>query len=235
MKISSLSTEELVSRLMIAVINFKENEDKLESFPVIRKGSFAILSQICIGEKNDAGQYTTCLTVTNSMLEQWGFPKDKLFEIAADNSKRLFPTTTQSITDYLEPSHSAESIEFPEGLELSNITVLTNEQHFNGAATLFYDSAILDEIARKNEVAKMILVPSSVNQVYCIPVTNGEEMKDARAVCDEFLQMFTDEERLAENALVYDSGTRTITETNGQTYSLDLNEVAVRKQEHGGR
>lgn len=235
MKISNLSSEELVDRLILSVINYKDNEDKLDSYPVIRKGSFAVLAQLCVGEKNDAGQYTACLTVTNSMLEKWGLPKEQLFEIAADNSKKLFPVTNQPITEYLDHSYAGAAVLFPDGFDIGNISVLTNEQHFNGAATLFYDASVLDRIAKENETAKLMLVPSSVNQIYCIPVTNGEELRDARAVCDEFLQMLTEEERLAENALVYDNNSKTVTEANGQTYSLDLADTTIRKQEMGGR
>lgn len=235
MKISNLSSEELVDRLILSVINYKDNEDKLDSYPVIRKGSFAVLAQLCVGEKNDAGQYTACLTVTNSMLEKWGLPKEQLFEIAADNSKKLFPVTNQPITEYLDHSYAGAAVLFPDGFDIGNISVLTNEQHFNGAATLFYDASVLDRIAKENETAKLMLVPSSVNQIYCIPVTNGEELRDARAVCDEFLQMLTEEERLAENALVYDNNSKTVTEANGQMYSLDLADTTIRKQEMGGR
>jgi len=235
MKISNLSSEELVDRLILSVINYKDNADKLDSYPVIRKGSFAVLAQLCVGEKNDAGQYTACLTVTNSMLEKWGLPKEQLFEIAADNSKKLFPVTNQPITEYLDHSYAGAAVLFPDGFDIGNISVLTNEQHFNGAATLFYDASVLDRIAKENETAKLMLVPSSVNQIYCIPVTNGEELRDARAVCDEFLQMLSEEERLAENALVYDNNSKTVTETNGQTYSLDLADTTIRKQEMGGR
>ena len=154
MEISNLSSEELVDRLILSVINYKDNEDKLDSYPVIRKGSFAVLAQLCVGEKNDAGQYTACLTVTNSMLEKWGLPKEQLFEIAADNSKKLFPVTNQPITEYLDHSYAGAAVLFPDGFDIGNISVLTNEQHFNGAATLFYDASVLDRIAKENDMIR---------------------------------------------------------------------------------
>lgn len=48
MKISEMTTNELKERLILEVINYQESADRLFNFPFIRKGSFAILPQLCI-------------------------------------------------------------------------------------------------------------------------------------------------------------------------------------------
>ena len=51
MKISEMTTNDLAERLIIEVINYEESADRIFNFPFIRKGSFAILPQLCIGDK----------------------------------------------------------------------------------------------------------------------------------------------------------------------------------------
>jgi len=232
MKIMELGSEELVSRLMLTVINYKENEDKIQNFPYIHKGNFALLAQLCVGEKNDAGQYTACLTVTQSMLEKWGLPKEQLFEIAADNSKKLFPTIYLPMTSYYKMQGENEQLQLNDDLDISEITVLTNKQHFNGAATLFYDSDVLAQIASQSAVDKLILMPSGVNQVYCVPYKNDDVLMDCQEIYKGLIEMINKENRLTDNILSYDVKSNSITEANGESYELSVNENLVKKQEH---
>lgn len=97
MEIANMTSDEIASRLMLTVMNYEENKENITDFPYIRKGKFALVAQLCVGEKNDAGQYTACLTVTDSMIKQWGFQKNVLFEIAADNSRTLFPSICEPL------------------------------------------------------------------------------------------------------------------------------------------
>ena len=231
MKIANLSTEELVSRLMLTVINYKENEDNIHAYPVVKKGDFALLMQLCVGEKNDAGQYTACLTVTNEMLERWGFAKEKMFEIAADNSKSLFPVECLSLDKYLDPVSLGRQIQLPDDVGMSDVIVLSNIYHFNGAAAMFYDPEVLKEIANKYDVDKVALLPSGINQIYCIPLKKGMDMKECSELYEELIAMAS-EGRLADSILAYDKNSNMITEANGQTFTLNLNENTVRKAEH---
>lgn len=232
MKIMELGSEELVTRLMLTVINYRENEDKIQNFPFIQKGSFALLAQLCVGEKNDAGQYTACLTVTQSMLEKWGLPKEQLFEIAADNSKNLFPTIYLPMTSYFKMHGENDQVRLNDELDISEITVLTNKQHFNGAATLFYDSEVLSKIASQHGVEKLILMPSGVNQIYCVPYKNDDILMDCREIYKDLVEMINEENRLADNILSYDVKSNSITEANGESYELSVNENYMKKQEH---
>lgn len=232
MEIANMTSEEITSRLIMSVINYEENKSNIAHFPYIKKGNFAILAQFCVGEKNDSGQYTACLTVTDSMLEQWGFEKKSLFDIAADNSRILFPSVCEPLEKYLDFSRSEVRMMLPDGVVIPNVMVLTNEFHFNGAATLFYDPERINHIAEQLNSEKLILMPSSVNQIYCISQKNRDDLKIFQDLYQELAEMTDKEKMLSDSILTYDANTKTVTEAIGNSYTLDLNETVAR---HRGR
>lgn len=232
MKIANMTSDEIASRLILTVMNYEENKENITDFPYIRKGKFALVAQLCVGEKNDAGQYTACLTVTDSMIKQWGFQKNVLFEIAADNSRSLFPSICEPLEKYLYMDQLKDHALMPDGVAIPNVMVLTNEYHFNGAATMFYDPEKLNEAAAMLSCEKLALMPSSVNQVYCIPQKGNDDLKSYQDLYQKFAEALGNENMLSENLLVYDTKTQTITESAGTTYALDLKETAARRAEH---
>lgn len=225
MEIKNYSSQELAERLILTTINYLENEDKLDDFPYIQKGNFALLAQLCLGEKNEYGDFTACITVTNSMLNKWGIEKNIMFEIAADNSKKLFPVSYERMNDYLEKRMNDDIFELPHEFNIKDIIVLTNEKHFNGAATIFYEPDILEVICKEIDNEKMILMPSSVNQIYCMPYKDDEQLQDLQMVYKEFVLESGIEEALTNGLLTYDCETKQLTEMNGLSYSPDLNEA----------
>jgi hypothetical protein len=231
LRISQLSSEELASRLILSVINYKENENKLDGFPYVRKGSFAILAQVCVGNKNDAGQYTTCLTVTESMLNNWGVEKKELFEIAAENSRQMFPTIVQQLSEFLgSRTNRADTLtsDMPGEIPIADVSVITNVQHFNGAATMFYDPGLLDRVAEQRGTEKLILMPSSINQIYCFPYDDKlDSLKDCRDIYADFVNLIGEDKCLADNLLIYDKQAHQITELDGQSYGLDISSENV--------
>ena len=124
MKIADMTVQDLSERLLIAVINYDESADRLLNFPHIRKGSFAVLTQLCVGDKNLSGHYSTCLTVTNDMLNGWGISKNELFQMASENSVKQFPAVLQPITDFVKGS---ESVFLEEAFDISRIRVLSTK------------------------------------------------------------------------------------------------------------
>ena len=170
MKISEMTTNELKERLILEVINYQESADRLFNFPFIRKGSFAILPQLCMGDKSLVGHYTTCLNVTNDMLSSWNIDKAELFQMAVENTAKEFPVRVDPITDYMNSDEIRVVLE--DSFDISKIYVMSNEMYFNGATVLFYQDS-LDHITQSFDTEKLFIMPVSVNYVYCMPIDNG--------------------------------------------------------------
>lgn len=163
MKISDYSSEEIASRLSLSIMNFEKNKEYLENFPYIKKGEFAFVAQFCVGDQTIYGLYPSCLTVTNEILNKWGYSKDVLFSLAGDNAAKLFPSKIEKIDDYQY--------------------TITNSMGFNGAAALFYDTdsvieqlqQICDGLADYDESSHLVIYPMSSNSLcVSIPKHNDE-------------------------------------------------------------
>lgn len=163
MKISDYSSEEIASRLSVSIVNYEKNKEYLENFPYIRKGDFAFVTQFCVGDQTINGLYPSCLTVTNEILDKWGYSKEVLFSLAEDNAAKLYPSKIEKIEDYQY--------------------TITNSLGFNGAAALFYDSETVMEQLRQicnnlpecDKESDIVVYPMSSNSLcVTIPKRNDE-------------------------------------------------------------
>ena len=75
-------------------------------------------------------------------------------------------------------------------------------------------------------------MPSGVNQVYCVPYKNDDVLMDCQEIYKGLIEMINKENRLTDNILSYDVKSNSITEANGESYELSVNENLVKKQEH---
>lgn len=234
MKISDMTTKDLAERLILEVINYDESADRIFNFPYIQKGSFAILPQLCMGDKNLNGHYTTCLNVTNDMLNGWNIEKEELFKLAAENSAKEFPMSLEAITDVLSADEMSVFLE--DSFDISKIMVLSNETYFNGAAAMFYPGS-LDQTAVLLDSDRFFILPTSVNYVYCMPIDNGISKEELVALSKEVSKVLEKENQLCDNLMIYDTTSKKVEEYGGDTYSVSLDQEKnlQNRRMNGGR
>lgn len=234
MKISDMAEKELTEKLILEVINYEENAGQIFNFPFIRKGSFAILPQLCMGDKNLNGHYTTCLNVTNDMLNDWNIDKSKIFQLAAENSAKEFPISIEAITEFLDSNAIHTFLE--DSFDISQVYVLSNKTYFNGAAAIFYPDA-LDKTATTLGANKLFILPISIDYVYCMSIDNGISENELVELSKEISKELEKENRLGDNLMIYDTANQTIKECGGDTYmvTFDLENNLQNKKVNGGR
>lgn len=213
MKISELTRDELSKRLVVSLLNSRDNEDVLFNFPHIEKGSYALVAQVCVDEKNKDGKYTSMLTVTNDLLGKWDIHKDELFEMAMDNSRRMFPVLIEPldnlvVKDSNELLFKADNISFPPCL------LLTNTEFFNGAAAMFYEPEALNKIAANLKAKELYLLPVSTNHIFCVPNSELMTLDEYNDVLVDIIREFPEDEHLGENIMIYDAESGLIRDGN---------------------
>lgn len=218
MKIADMTVEDLSERLLIAVINYEESADRLLNFPYVRKGSFAVLTQLCVGDKNLSGHYSACLTVTNDMLNGWGISKNDLFQMASENSVKQFPAVLLPITDFL-PEH--ENIFLEESFDISKVYVLSNDTFFNGAVALFYPDMV-KQLMNTLQSEKIYIMPSSINHMYCVPEGNGISLDELKDIFGELSGLIENKFKLNDEIIVYDAQSNKLQEVNGEYFDTEL-------------
>lgn len=210
MKISEMKREELAERLILSVLNAEQSKERLFNFPNIIKGGFALVSQLCLGDKNMEGQYTSCITVTNDILNGWEISRPEMFELAAENSKKLFPVLVEPLENLMQSLSEDEKKYFQtDGINLPNSFVLSNKMFFNGAAAMFYEPEVLDKLAKKCKTDNLFLFPSSTNHIFCIPSSDLLSKEECMEIQKNFASD-SEDPVLSDQIMVYDAKTKLV-------------------------
>ncbi|RKI38243.1 hypothetical protein D7V86_15165 [bacterium D16-51] len=230
MNISKKEAEEFKERLVLSVINYRENVSRLQDFPFCQRGEFAVLAQFCVGEKNGTGQYTACLTVSKNMLEKLDLTEEALFGIACKNSREMFPGEIKRLEDINGVTMELRA----DGIIAPEVFVFTNEQRFNGAATLFYQPDLLSDLCGQIGKENLALLPTGANEIYCIGLEDGEkeDLQEYQKLFEEMLKELDKKDHIANNVLCFNGKSQSIQEINGESYDVGLmaKEVNINKR-----
>lgn len=208
-----MEQEELMSRVILAVRNYSQNKEGQAGFPHMRKGDFAIFVQLLVGKKTSADQYTTCLTVTDDLMEKWDVSFEELVEAAYANSREFFPGEICHLESFTDGSK--ENTIRPDGDVAPEVFVLTNDSHFNGAAVLFYQSELLDDLSEQH--GEIALMPTGTNEIYCIAAESGH-IHEYQQLFDEVVEAMGNEEVLSKEVLLYNRNSRELERPNGESF-----------------
>lgn len=212
-------SEELDARLILSVMEYEKNKDRLTEFPYIRYGEIVLLAQMCVGEKEN-DKYPSCINVTKGMLEEWSFSEEDLFKKACENSKKMMPGVLRPLDDYTVIS---EDLLHPDGNVAPNVFILTNTLHFNGAAALFYQPDILVSLGEQLNKSVFALLPSGRNEIYCIALDNKDFVKEYQALFEEFSkEQLEVDECLAKKVVCFDIHRRMLEQIDGISCPIDL-------------
>lgn len=220
MRILDMTNEDLAERLLIEVVDYKDSKANLLNFPYVKKGSFAVLAQLCVGEKNLDNNYSSVLSVTNDMLNAWGITKQEMFDMAVENSTSLFPAVVRDVSDFVD----LNSIDgFFDDFDLSNVKILSNVSYFNGASVMFYPN-ILDRVCEEfvPHANELYILPSSVNHLYVLPFNEHISQTELDEIFQSMSEKVEDNQRLSEHIIVYNSTAKELREMDGTTYDTDL-------------
>ena len=148
--------------LFMTVINAEEHKNDLATMPHTIIGDLAIVYKIMIQTTNDR---FCSARVTNQLMDQYGIDVNKLHNDALISSPNMMKPEILPLETML--------IGIPKDIALEEkeqqLVVLTNENHTEGAATMFY-AGVLNDLAEKLE-HDLYIIPSSTDE--CIAVCDS--------------------------------------------------------------
>lgn len=170
-----LNWERIKTKVMFRLVMARGQEKLLEQAPHIRFLDLAVIFYILDASERDS--IVRAFTITNRQLEVWGVSKEILCEEASRNMPRRFPAVIQNVEDIL-----AQFGIGPVKEEKPNISlyVLSNKEHFFGAACILYDE-ILKGVAEKLQ-GDLLILPSSIHEVLVIPDTGWQDYEALNAM-----------------------------------------------------
>lgn len=171
-------------RICYKLINAKQNKELLADTPYLKLHDLAIIFYVMV---SDDAEGLGTVTVRNHIMNMWNVGKEELFELAIQNTQRLFKGKVTSIADVLMEALSARldeeyASEFFDMMvdvdDMLPMYVCTNTAKINGAGTILYNG-LLKEFADRMD-SNIYIIPSSIHETILIPASIGMSVDEIR-------------------------------------------------------
>lgn len=201
------------NNIVFQLINTEQNKDILEMVPHRSFQDLSIVYRLVVRAGED-GVFSSI--VKNELSEIMGLTEEQLYELAYENTQRIFPSRIMPMQDVLRDLYLqtgieeeiAELFEVPIPLE-ETMWVLSNELRINGSVSMLYDDN-LQEIAQKVGTDLFVL-PSSIHETIAISVNYKDANTLAEIVNTINMSQVDLEERLSNQVYHYNKNLRTLT------------------------
>lgn len=166
-----LSLETCRDKIIYRLSSGEKNRMRLENVPSIPFLDMVITFHVLMMEEEDG---IGSVMVRNTLLQEWKLSTRQLFQLAQENTMRMFPLQVHSMAQMLsdlEEKYPELAEEYPEGVlqgqGFQNTLVVSNQKGINGAAVLLYPGCL----ARLEEqcAGGYYILPSSIHEVLVLP------------------------------------------------------------------
>lgn len=203
-------------RVFFKVVNTYENSEFLKEVPHREFLDLSVIYCILLNKNMESDIMT--VKITNEIAKDMGLSEDELFNLAYENTKKLFPPCIVPMKDMMKELLG----EMAECLPDTPLYIITNNAKVNGAGSILYDK-MLHELAEKLE-SDLYLLPSSVHETLALPVDLGGELKEyADMVLAVNAGEVTLEERLSNQVYRYDRASRSLSIVSSNSKKLTYN------------
>lgn len=171
-------------RICYKLINAERNQELLSDAPYVKFHDLALIFYIMVTHDSDG---LGTITVRNHIMKLWDVSKEKLFELAVQNTQRLFRGKVESManvmTEILASRMDEECAnEFYDLMadidDVVPMYVCSNISKINGAGVIFYDG-LLRKFADKVD-SDFYILPSSIHETLFIPDTGDMDIEYLR-------------------------------------------------------
>jgi len=171
-------------RIIPKLVGVENNRDFLKERPYTEIADLAVVYCILLEESSD-GSMT--VPITNQLMDSWEVAVDELHEVAVDNMLIITPSSFRSMAQVMQEMMGLSDEEMEEMEEMGmasgeQMYILTNKQKLNGAAALL-DSRMMEAIYER--IGEFYILPSSTQEVICLPIGNRMDVEDLKAMVKE--------------------------------------------------
>lgn len=216
-----LDPEKIKDRVTFSVIGAKNNISMLQDMPHRIKDDMAMVYRIIVNQEN---QEVGSVKISDQLAESLNLNEKDLYNMAMENTPKLFPAQFQSMFDVLKKMmpEMAEMME-PNIFE-DSMYVLSNEQNIDGASALFYPG--VQEEIYKHMGKEYYVLPSSIHETIIVPKNesmNATELKNM--VMEINGKEVSPDEVLTDSVYEYDARSKTLTIANDERYRVNTKDI----------
>ena len=196
------------NKIYAVLVNYDSNKSYLQDKPHRRiYNDLALFYKVLV---NETEEDLASITITDVIAEDsLGLNEEEIYNLALYNTRILFPCTTTSVLDALMSMTGLElEDEEAEDLDTGMILVTNNKMSY-GAVNLIYPDVFKD-IAKKFNVDKLIIIPSSIHELIVVPGELHGSFDETVENVSEMVSSITDEhvnqeDKLSKSVYYYDA------------------------------
>ena len=192
------------SRICLKLINAERNREMLECVPNKPFLDLAVVYHLWLDQ---ADGRRASIQVTNGLIEKWGVDPEDLYDLALDNTSRLFPGCILGMQEMmdsifgLDPGLSEKNVDAP-AKDAMGMYVATNDKKLYGAEVILHDKLIRDFAAKMGR--DFYILPSSVHElIFVLENGNMSPCDLEQMVHDVNADVVSDEDYLSGSVYIY--------------------------------
>lgn len=208
-----LSLDSCRDKIIYRLSSGEKNRIRLENVPFIPFLDLVITFHVLMIEEEDG---IGSVMVRDALLQEWKITTKQLFQLAQENTMRMFPLQVLSMAQMLsnlEAEHPELAEEYPEevlqGQGFRDTLVVSNQKGINGAAVLLYPGCLVR--LEEQCAGDYYILPSSIHEVLVLPdgddIFRGDLQNMVREVNENCVQP---DEILSDHVYHYSSELKTI-------------------------
>ncbi len=205
---------QMKDRVTMMLVNTEQNKEMLADMPHREFQDLSVIYRYVVAQDE---QGVASFKVTNAIMEQAGMTPEELFQLASENTKKMFPPKIASMEDVMLdmmkgdgiPDELADELAFffdTEKDPKESMWLIGNISGINGAVSMLYDEN-LQKLAEKMGT-DLYIIPSSVHEVLAVSVEMGNPEELAEMVQQVNMSSVELEDRLSNNVYHYDKDLR---------------------------
>ena len=202
--------------IFFTLVNADQNKELLENVPHREFEDLAIVYRWNVGS-SDSGMYTNI--VNNDFMEKLGKSEEELFNLAKENTNRLFPVEVKDMNQVIGEMFFGDNVldqdmraEFEQIMldtpDEKKMYVISNSARIYGAAAMLYEENLY-ELSQKLD-SNLYILPSSVHECIAISDKFGEPEDLAQMVYEINMDQVELADRLSNQVYRYDKDARTL-------------------------
>lgn len=166
-----LSLDACRDKIVYRLSSGEKNRMRLENVPSIPFLDMVITFHVLMIEDEDG---IGSVMVRDAFMQEWKMSTKELFQLAQENTMRMFPLQVHSMTQMLsnlEKEHPELAEEYPDevlqGQGFQNTLVVSNQKGINGAAVILYPGCLAQ--LEEQCAGDYYVLPSSIHEVLILP------------------------------------------------------------------
>lgn len=196
---------QMKDRVTMMLVNTEQNKEMLADMPHREFQDLSVIYRYVVAQDE---QGVASFKVTNAIMEQAGMTPEELFQLASENTKKMFPPKIASMEDVMLDMMKGDGIPDELADELAvffdtekdpkeSMWLIGNISGINGAVSMLYDEN-LQKLAEKMGT-DLYIIPSSVHEVLAVSVEMGNPEELAEMVQQVNMSSVELEDRLSNN------------------------------------